>query len=101
MSRQFPGGFSIFPRRMKNNFWKFPALRCFLAIAWLGFSSKVFAGDARQTLNFDASWLFLKGDPQGVEQPNFDDSLWRQLNIPHDWSLEGPFNETNKGTRTP
>jgi beta-galactosidase len=23
---------------------------------------------------------------------NFDDSSWRQLNLPHDWAIEGPFN---------
>ena len=25
-------------------------------------------------------------------QFNFDDSSWRQLNLPHDWAIEGPFN---------
>jgi beta-galactosidase len=24
-------------------------------------------------------------------QPRFDDSTWRQVNVPHDWSIEGPF----------
>jgi len=24
--------------------------------------------------------------------PYFDDSRWRQLNLPHDWAIEGPFN---------
>jgi beta-galactosidase len=24
-------------------------------------------------------------------QPGFDDSGWRQLNVPHDWAIEGPF----------
>ena len=24
-------------------------------------------------------------------QPDFDDSGWRQLNLPHDWAIEGPF----------
>lgn len=23
---------------------------------------------------------------------DFDDSGWRQLNLPHDWAIEGPFN---------
>jgi beta-galactosidase len=26
-------------------------------------------------------------------QGNFDDSGWRQLNLPHDWGIEGPFNQ--------
>lgn len=36
-----------------------------------------------------------KGNP-GSEvayvNPDFDDSCWRHLNLPHDWAIEGPFN---------
>ncbi|HEV2318624.1 MAG TPA: glycoside hydrolase family 2 TIM barrel-domain containing protein [Verrucomicrobiae bacterium] len=45
--------------------------------------------------SFDANWLFLKGDPSGAGQPQFDDSNWRELNVPYDWSIAGPFCETN------
>jgi beta-galactosidase len=51
---------------------------------------------ARTTTSFDANWLFLKADAAGAEQNNFDDSAWRKLDVPHDWSIEGPFSETNK-----
>jgi beta-galactosidase len=57
-----------------------------------------FAGSAangRVIESFDANWLFLKGDLPAAEQPQFDDSSWRQLNVPHDWSIAGPFCETN------
>ncbi len=30
-------------------------------------------------------------------QANFNDSSWRQLNLPHDWGIEGPFNPTGNG----
>jgi len=43
----------------------------------------------------DAAWQFLKSDAPGAEQPNFDDANWRTLNLPHDWSIEGPFDEKN------
>jgi len=46
--------------------------------------------------NFDAGWLFLKADAPGAEQAAFPDSTWRKLDLPHDWSIEGPFAETNK-----
>ncbi|HSY16927.1 MAG TPA: glycoside hydrolase family 2 TIM barrel-domain containing protein [Candidatus Acidoferrales bacterium] len=46
--------------------------------------------------NFDAGWLFLKADAPGAEQAAFADSAWRKLDLPHDWSIEGPFAETNK-----
>jgi beta-galactosidase len=43
----------------------------------------------RKTL-LDYGWRFLQGD--GNEQcskPDFDDSKWRVLDLPHDWSIEG------------
>ncbi len=46
--------------------------------------------------NFDVNWLFLKADATNASQMQFDDSTWRKLNVPHDWSIEGPFAETNK-----
>jgi len=49
----------------------------------------------RVTLSFNADWLFWKGDVPGAERPEFDDSAWRKLDVPHDWSIEGPFSQTN------
>src|SRR5947209_15766271 len=44
---------------------------------------------------FDNDWRFLKGDAPGAERPEFDDSAWRKVDVPHDWSIEGPFDEKN------
>jgi beta-galactosidase len=44
--------------------------------------------------SFDADWRFTKGDPKGADQNQFDDSSWQQVNVPHDWAIEGPFDET-------
>ena len=41
-----------------------------------------------QTSSFDDNWLFLRGGAQGAEKPGFDDSRWRNLDLPHDWSIE-------------
>jgi beta-galactosidase len=30
-------------------------------------------------------------------QPGFDDSGWRALNLPHDWGIEGPFQQDYSG----
>ncbi len=38
--------------------------------------------------SFDADWFFHRGDVEGAEAPLFDDSKWRKLDLPHDWSLE-------------
>jgi len=47
--------------------------------------------DARVTEDFDANWLFCKSDFAAAMMPQFDDSGWRTLKVPHDWSIEGPF----------
>src|SRR5829696_6013185 len=49
----------------------------------------------RVTIDFDSDWRFLKGDAPGAERPEFNDAAWRRLNVPHDWSIEGPFDEQN------
>jgi beta-galactosidase len=54
------------------------------------------AADVRTIKSFDADWRFSQGDPAGAEQSQFDDSTWQRLNVPHDWSIEGPFAETNQ-----
>jgi beta-galactosidase len=41
----------------------------------------------------DYGWTFTTGDPVGAEQPAFDDSGWRYVDLPHDWSIEGPYDE--------
>ncbi|HOU96669.1 MAG TPA: glycoside hydrolase family 2 TIM barrel-domain containing protein [Bacteroidales bacterium] len=45
----------------------------------------------REEINFNFGWKFIKGDFPDAQTPEFDDSGWRTLDIPHDWSIEGPF----------
>jgi beta-galactosidase len=40
---------------------------------------------------FDRQWRFSLGDPTGAHEPSFDDRGWRELDLPHDWSIEGAF----------
>jgi beta-galactosidase len=54
----------------------------------------LFAGDSRKRL-FDSDWRFLRGDAPGAENPVFDDSHWRRLDLPHDWSIEDLPPKTN------
>lgn len=44
-----------------------------------------------------AGWRFHRGDLPGAETSGFADSGWRQLDIPHDWSIEDIPAETNEG----
>src|SRR6516225_4330612 len=49
------------------------------------------AAAPRTIVDFDSDWRFFKGEPA----PGFDDSTWRTVRVPHDWSIEGPFDEKN------
>ncbi|HZK97228.1 MAG TPA: glycoside hydrolase family 2 TIM barrel-domain containing protein [Prolixibacteraceae bacterium] len=57
---------------------------------------------------FDSQWKFMCDSITGAEQPTFDDSNWRTLDLPHDWSIEdlpggtnpeqiGPFSKKSAG----
>jgi beta-galactosidase len=54
-----------------------------------------FSAGVRQVNNFDDGWLFFHGDVPGAEKPDFADANWRKLSVPHDWSIEGPFDAQN------
>lgn len=45
--------------------------------------------------DFDANWHFHLGDLPGANEINFVENSWRQLSVPHDWSIEGAFNKDN------
>jgi beta-galactosidase len=46
-----------------------------------------------KTVSFNDDWRFHLGDIGSAQDAGFNDSQWRQLNLPHDWSIEGEFNE--------
>jgi len=43
-------------------------------------------------VSFNNSWKFQIGDVTGAYAITFNDASWRQLSLPHDWSIELPFN---------
>ncbi|HSV13421.1 MAG TPA: hypothetical protein VLI90_04135, partial [Tepidisphaeraceae bacterium] len=69
----------------------------------------------RQVLRLEQGWRFHLGDiespvpnthiaaymankagwSRGAARVNYDDSDWRVLDLPHDWSIEGEFNPEN------
>src|SRR5436309_7520380 len=53
------------------------------------------AAAQRRTLDFDRGWRFHLGDVSGAQEATFDDAGWRTLDVPHDWSIEGEFSDTN------
>jgi beta-galactosidase len=71
------------------------------------------APSAREQLSLNSGWRFHPGDipfPEvkghgptynnakagragGAAAPEYDDTAWRQLDLPHDWAVEGPFDK--------
>ncbi|MCF7974721.1 MAG: DUF4982 domain-containing protein [Phycisphaerae bacterium] len=41
--------------------------------------------------SFEAGWRFHLGDFAAAMMPGFDHSDWREVQVPHDWSVAGPF----------
>lgn len=57
----------------------------------------VSARDGRASYSMDFNWKFHPGDIESGEAPGADDSGWRSLDIPHDWSIEGEFDREAPG----
>jgi beta-galactosidase len=66
-------------------------------------------GASDRNVPFDNGWLFTKDSVPGAEVPDYNDSKWRLVDLPHDWSIEdlpeqtpgiisGPFDKTSIGS---
>ena len=70
--------------------------------AALSFASAALAGaesapSPRESIPLDNGWRFHLGDDPAARRPDFDDTSWRTLDVPHDWSIEGPVNPPPEG----
>lgn len=54
--------------------------------------------ESRTTLDFNKGWRFYLGDEAKANGAAFDESNWRTLTLPHDWSIEGQFSEHHLST---
>ena len=58
-----------------------------IAIGFLLFvSTKVFSQNSIKL--FDEGWRFHRGDVANAGQASFKDNSWRDIDLPHDWSIE-------------
>ncbi len=53
---------------------------------------------ARTKIDFDNNWKFILDSAGNYAQADVDESSWRTLNLPHDWSIEGEFSKDNPAT---
>ncbi len=51
--------------------------------------------DIRIVEDFNFNWNFKLGDHPEAIQENCNASEWRNLDLPHDWSIEGTFSEAH------
>ena len=49
----------------------------------------------RERQLFDNGWRFHLGDIAQGQSPALADKSWRQVDLPHDWSIEGPYSQKN------
>ena len=49
----------------------------------------------RESEIFNSGWLFSVGDTPEASNTLFNDSGWRELELPHDWAIEGDFSEAH------
>ena len=49
----------------------------------------------RQKIKFDFDWKFKKGDFSGANHTVYNDNDWKTVDVPHDWSITGPFKKEN------
>ena len=46
-------------------------------------------------MNLNLDWRFHLGDEVGADFMGWDDSAWRVVTLPHDWSVEHPFDKAH------
>jgi beta-galactosidase len=49
----------------------------------------------QNTVSFNQDWRFKLGEVTEGQRVDLNDSTWRKLNLPHDWSIEGAFDENS------
>ena len=49
------------------------------------------SAEGRKVESFNFGWRFVLENVAGAEQPQFDDSQWRTVNLPHDFQIEQPW----------
>lgn len=66
-----------------------------ITLAFLLTLSMAVLGQSRIRESFNKDWKFFPGDLTAAKSAVFNDENWRKLTLPHDWSIEGKFDEKN------
>ncbi|XHR96079.1 glycoside hydrolase family 2 TIM barrel-domain containing protein [Mucilaginibacter sp. UC70_90] len=66
-----------------------------IVILLLAYSVVSFAQSSGRKQQFDYNWKFSLGDDSLARLRDFNDNAWRNLDLPHDWSIEGSVSPKN------
>ena len=66
-----------------------------VACATLGLRALA-ANSPRTTVSLDQDWRFHLGEEAKAVAPAYDDHDWRKVDVPHDYVIEGAFEQTNR-----
>ena len=55
-------------------------------------------GQVRSVIDFNKDWKFLLGNDSLACEVVYNDSKWRKLSLPHDWSIESDFSKEYPAT---
>ena len=47
----------------------------------------------RDVITLKKEWKFSKGEHSEAISPNYDDTSWENVSVPHDWAIKGPFDK--------
>lgn len=53
----------------------------------------------RKIVSIDKGWKFQLGEVNNGQLSTFDDSNWRIMDVPHDWSIEGDYDQNHTTKR--
>ncbi|HEY5885245.1 MAG TPA: glycoside hydrolase family 2 TIM barrel-domain containing protein, partial [Pyrinomonadaceae bacterium] len=72
-----------------------PKRNVVIALSLLLFATTICFANSRpgQRSSFNQNWRFQLGEVANGQDVRLNDSKWRQLDLPHDWSIEGEFSE--------
>jgi beta-galactosidase len=68
-----------------------------VTLAWSASAGDQHGHRGRQVIDFTGDWKFALANREGIEVPpelaeahlpQYDDTAWRELDLPHDWSIE-------------
>ena len=80
-------------RQLVFRFWILFILVLFCGSGVHALAQTKVAIGAERRMSFNDGWRFSKGEFEGAQQPGFDDRAWRAQQLPHDWAIEGPFDQ--------